>query len=147
MTAVCFTGWICKRKWASDVTRWRGVWFLFWMLALVLTGCELIGFVGEARARELASKGCNSFRLEEVQPPTQIRVEWMTADAAKKRGLVNLSAEPNTLVWFANLEGTWQISGGPAFVDNPNRPPFIFHHCIVVLDGKTGDVLMTHAEP
>ena len=119
---------------------------LFLVFAFALTGCELVGFVGEARARELAGKGCNSFRLEQLQPPTQVHVEWMTADAAKKRGLVNFSAEPNMLVWYATLDGTWQISGGPAFIDNPNLPPFIFHHCVVVLDGKTGDVLMTHAE-
>lgn len=116
-------------------------------MALGLTGCELAGFFGEAQARELAVKRCDEPRLQQVQPPTNIRAEFMTVDAAMRRGLQNIAPAPNQMVWLVTLEGTWMINGGPAFIDNPNRPPLIFHRCIVVLDAKTGVSLMTNAEP
>ncbi|MBI4670349.1 MAG: hypothetical protein HY741_01600 [Chloroflexi bacterium] len=86
--------------------------------------------------------------LEQVQAPTQIHAEWMTADAATKRGFKNGATDSNAIVWLVTLEGTWQLNGGPLPPANATpAPPPMFHRCITVLDAKTGDVLMTQAQP
>lgn len=120
-----------------------------WLAVLVvLTGCELAGFVGPAQAQAIALKQCSSFRLTSLEAPEVRSTEWLTVEQAEAQSLSLGPHEPNSMVWVIILEGRWQLEGGPpppegaAPIPNP-----IFQRCIVVLDARTGELFVTRAEP
>ncbi|MCC7163347.1 MAG: hypothetical protein IT331_12705 [Anaerolineae bacterium] len=122
--------------------------FLWLALLLVLTGCEVLGFVGQTQAQALAFQKCNEFRLKQIQDPQVLTTEWLTVAQVEARGLSLAGHAPNELVWLVTLRGQWQLEGGPPPPEQGPAPPApILHRCMAVVGARTGESLSVRAEP
>ncbi len=119
-----------------------------WLAVLVvLTGCELVGFVGQTQAQTIAIQQCNSFRLTSLEQPEIRSAEWLTLEQAEARGLSLGQRDLNSMVWVITLQGRWQLEGGPPPEGAAPVPHPVFRRCIAVLDARTGESFVTRAEP
>lgn len=117
---------------------------LSFLAILVLVGCVTNSpFIGEKQARDLALQASNNGHLSVLQPPERVRAELITLAAARERfgaSLGNRNAlTPDTMVWVIEMEGAWEINGGPLPPLGTTPTPQTFHHCTVVLDAGTGE--------
>lgn len=140
---------IGNRQFASRDLRYAICSFLLSFIVLILaTGCELVGFVGQTRAQAIALKQCSSFRLTSLESPVVRSAEWLTVEQAEARGLSLGRHEPNSIVWVITLEGRWQLQGRPPLPEGAAPVPNpIFQRCVVVLDARTGELFETRAGP
>jgi len=112
--------------------------------------------ISREKAIETATAGCQTPRLVLIGDPQNIRAELMTLEEAD--GLLREPGESNTyaipmdrLVWLVQMDGTLQLIGGPAPIDeegnrvvNPTPRPPSWGTCTVILDATSGDRLSIH---
>lgn len=80
--------------------------------------------------------------------PTNIEAAQMTLAAAQERATGEKSAfiggDPNMLVWLVSMEGKWIPSG---FISPDSAAQHPLHHCFIIIDAETGNVMGIRATP
>lgn len=92
--------------------------------------------VSEQQAIERAGPSCGSSHLRVKETPYNIRAQLTYRDGA--------------LVWIVEMEGTWQLVGGPVpsptplgQAVSPTNTPMFFHSCCVVVDAIRGQIIQS----
>ena len=102
----------------------------------------------EENAFYIARSACGSFHITEIESPNNIQATLVTLEKAKtllSNNQNDFSQPVNSKVWFVQLTGKWQITGGPVASEetqnNPNAPmptPEILNMCEVIIDANNG---------
>ena len=100
----------------------------------------------EKKAFAVARIACNSLHSMEIEPPKNISAVLISVDEANRMlgyNIIHPSLVGSSKVWLVELNGRWQLLGGPAPVietpATPNLPapaPELWNVCKVVIDSN-----------
>ena len=112
-------------------------------------------FISEQKAIELVGPNCGSPHLRPLQPPSNIRAQLMSMNKAEEYIGMHINCQcsdpTNVTVWIVEMDGIWQLVGGPAplptatgqIATSTPAPTLTFNTCYTIINAATGNLVQS----